>query len=106
MCQPDISMITFRWRRDFRTPWANFVLDQECVNWKALDQWVAKRAFSAFDQKSLVHPQLGKSQNAHTYRIGRLIMVGIVFPLIDGNYEMSNKPEEIHIVFPEGYQES
>ncbi|KAF7527335.1 hypothetical protein G7054_g10498 [Neopestalotiopsis clavispora] len=58
MCHADLSVVTFDWRADKRKPWPNFHLDQTCVDWNALDAWAAKRSFSIFDQKTLVHPKL------------------------------------------------
>jgi hypothetical protein len=38
--------------------------EHTCADWKALDTWAAERSFSAYDQKSLVHPQLGKGTSS------------------------------------------
>ncbi|RDA89597.1 hypothetical protein CP533_6230 [Ophiocordyceps camponoti-saundersi (nom. inval.)] len=61
MCHADLSVVTFDWLPRRRKPWPDFRVDQTCVDWEALDQWAAKRSFSIFDQKTLVHPQLGIS---------------------------------------------
>lgn len=60
MCHADLSVVTFYWHPEMRKPMPNFHIDQTCVNWDALDKWASKRSFSVFDQKTLVHPQLGK----------------------------------------------
>ena len=59
MCHADTAVVTYSWRPDTRRPWPDFSVDQTCVDWDALDSWAAERSFSAFDQKSLVHPELG-----------------------------------------------
>lgn len=61
MCNPDLSILTYDWLPNYRKPWANFTVDLECVDWEILDGWAGERAFSLFDQKSLVHPTLGLS---------------------------------------------
>lgn len=62
MCQADTSIITYNWRPNSRRPWPNFSVDRTCVDWDALDSWAAQRSFSLYDQKSLVHPEFGKSR--------------------------------------------
>lgn len=59
MCHADTSIVTFGWRPHWRRPWPNFSVDRTCVDWDALDRWAAERAFSVYDQTSLVHPELG-----------------------------------------------
>ncbi|KAJ4301949.1 hypothetical protein N0V90_004045 [Kalmusia sp. IMI 367209] len=59
MCNADFTLLTYDWLPNYRKPWPNFNVDYECVNWAILDEWAEKRVFSLFDQKSLVHPQLG-----------------------------------------------
>lgn len=63
MCHADTSIVTFDWRPNWRRPWPNFSVDHTCVDWDALDDWAAERSFSAFDQKTLVHPELGESKS-------------------------------------------
>ena len=60
MCHADTSIVTFDWKPQYRRPWPNFSIDHTCVKWEALDDWASERSFSAFDQKSLVHPELGE----------------------------------------------
>jgi hypothetical protein len=60
MCHADLSVVTFWWDPERRKPRPDFHIEQTCVNWDALDAWAAKRSFSIFDQKTLVHPTLGK----------------------------------------------
>lgn len=60
MCKADFSLLTYDWIPNYRKPWPNFKMDHECVDWKAFDDWAGERSFSLFDQKSLVHPELGK----------------------------------------------
>ena len=47
------------WKPHYRRPWPNFNVDHTCVDWEALDEWASRRSFSIFDQKSLVHPEMG-----------------------------------------------
>ncbi|PHH72496.1 hypothetical protein CDD80_4502 [Ophiocordyceps camponoti-rufipedis] len=61
MCHADLSVVTFDWLPGRRRPWPDFRLEQTCVDWGALDGWAAERSFSIFDQKTLVHPELGIS---------------------------------------------
>ena len=67
MCHPDLSVVTFYWHPEKRKPMPNFHLDQTCVDWDALDEWAAKRSFSIFDQKTLVHPKLGESLDSCSF---------------------------------------
>ena len=60
MCHADTSVVTFDWKPQYRRPWPNFSIDHTCVNWEALDNWASARSFSAYDQKSLVHPEFGR----------------------------------------------
>lgn len=84
MCHADTSVLTFDWRPNWRTPWPNFSVDHTCVDWDALDSWAAERSFSLFDQKSLVHPELG-----------------LAFPIVNGSIEDISHGPEMHIVWPE-----
>ncbi len=61
MCNADYSVITYDWLPNYKRPWGNWNVDGECVNWEKLDGWAGEHAFSLFDQKSLVHPDLGLS---------------------------------------------
>ncbi|ROW05056.1 hypothetical protein VSDG_00637 [Cytospora chrysosperma] len=76
MCHADLSVVTFWWHPEMRKPMPNFHIDQTCVNWDALDAWASKRSFSIFDQKTLVHPQLGLS-----------------FPMVDGEIQVHGTPD-------------
>ncbi|KAK4107279.1 hypothetical protein N656DRAFT_833177 [Canariomyces notabilis] len=87
MCQPDLSVVTFWWHPQKRKPMANFHLDQTCVDWGKLDEWAAKRSFSIFDQKTLVHPTLG-----------------ISFPMVNGEIEVHENPD-LPPVWPEDASE-
>lgn len=60
MCHADTSILTYTWRANWRRPWPKFSVDHTCVDWNTLDSWAADRSFSAFDQISLVHPNLGR----------------------------------------------
>ena len=60
MCHADTSVVTFEWRSNRRIPWPIFSADHTCVDWDILDSWSAERSFSLYDQKSLVHPELGR----------------------------------------------
>jgi hypothetical protein len=59
MCNADASIITYDWLPNYKRPWGNWHVEAECVDWEKLDGWAGKQAFSLFDQKSLVHPDLG-----------------------------------------------
>jgi hypothetical protein len=59
MCHADPSIVTWDWLPDYRRPFPNFAINHECVKWDVLDAWASERSFSLFDQKSLVHPELG-----------------------------------------------
>ncbi len=61
MCKADYSLITYDWLPNFRRPWGNWKIEHECVDWDRLETWAGDRAFSIFDQKSLVHPEMGLS---------------------------------------------
>ncbi|KAJ3474801.1 hypothetical protein NLG97_g9689 [Lecanicillium saksenae] len=64
MCQPDLSMVTFRWinntaqHEDKSGYWpTNFDVDtHRCANWEALDSWAGQRAFNLFDVDKLDRP--------------------------------------------------
>lgn len=79
MCHADLSVVTFWWHPEMRKPMPNFHIDQTCVNWDALDAWASKRSFSIFDQKTLVHPQLGLS-----------------FPMVDGEIQVHGGHDHDH----------
>ncbi|KAI1175804.1 hypothetical protein F4777DRAFT_548669 [Nemania sp. FL0916] len=83
MCNADLSVVTFYWHPEMRKPMPNFHLDQTCVDWDRLDEWASKRSFSIFDQKTLVHPQLG-----------------ISFPEIDGEIQVHGGHNHDHKVDP------
>lgn len=74
-CNADFSIITYDWLPNYRRPWANFKVDGECANWEALDNWAGDRFFSLFDEKSLVHPELG-----------------ISYPMVNGEPTMDSTP--------------
>jgi hypothetical protein len=61
MCKADYSLITYDWLPTFPRPWGNWAIEEECIDWEKLDAWAGERSFSIFDQKSLVHPELGLS---------------------------------------------
>ncbi|XWX00529.1 hypothetical protein V2A60_008549 [Cordyceps javanica] len=64
MCQPDLSMVTFRWinntaqHEDKSGFWpTNFDVDRHrCANWEALDSWAGQRAFNLFEVEKLDRP--------------------------------------------------
>lgn len=89
MCHADISIYTYDWIPGYRKPWPNFKVDHECVNWDILNGWAKERAFSLFDQKSLVHPELG-----------------LFFPIVNGEVETAATVGDIHLVFPDDEKES
>ncbi|TAQ89788.1 hypothetical protein B7494_g1865 [Chlorociboria aeruginascens] len=84
MCNPDTSVVTFDWIPNYRQPSPNFAIDHTCANWEMLDSWAAARSFSAYDQKSLVHPQLG-----------------LAFPMVNGSIEEIASGPEMHITWPD-----
>lgn len=65
MCQPDLSMVTFRWINNtaqhqdptkfFPT---NFDVDiHRCADWQYLDQWAGERSFDLFQVDLLDRPK-------------------------------------------------
>jgi hypothetical protein len=64
MCQPDLSMVTFRWinntaqHEDKAGFWpTNFDVDShKCANWQKLDSWAGERMFNLFDVHLLDRP--------------------------------------------------
>ncbi|KAF2236011.1 hypothetical protein EV356DRAFT_543004 [Viridothelium virens] len=61
MCHADISVFTYDWIPSYRKPLPNFKVAHECVDWELLGNWTRERSFSLYDQKSLIHPDLGVS---------------------------------------------
>ncbi len=59
MCKGDVSLLTFEWMPKERAPKPNFDIEHDCVNWDTLDNWAESQRFDIFDEKSLVHPDLG-----------------------------------------------
>lgn len=66
MCQPDLSMVTFRWinntaqHPDDNSGFypTNFDVDMHtCANWEALDSWASERSFNLFDVELLQRPE-------------------------------------------------
>jgi len=50
MCQPDLTMRSIFWREDGQSAKANNTIVHECVNWPALDDWVASHTIKATDR--------------------------------------------------------
>jgi len=93
MCNADFSIITYDWLPNYRRPWANFKVDGECVNWEKIDAWAGDRFFSLFDQKALVHPELGTNSRNTTLVILFSLTInleGISYPIIDGKIPMDS----------------
>ncbi|KAH8690237.1 hypothetical protein BGW36DRAFT_433189 [Talaromyces proteolyticus] len=61
MCKGDVSLVTFSWVPNDRAPKPNFEVEHECVNWQRLDNWAKEHRFDIFDERTLVHPELGPS---------------------------------------------
>ncbi|RAL11827.1 oxidase ustYa family protein [Aspergillus homomorphus CBS 101889] len=68
MCQPDLSLVTFRWINDTAqhpsAPGAfyptNFDVDvHRCADWGALDRWAGRRVFDLARVELLDRPYLG-----------------------------------------------
>ncbi|EED12773.1 conserved hypothetical protein [Talaromyces stipitatus ATCC 10500] len=65
MCQPDLSMVTFRWINNtaqHQDPAefypTNFDVDiHRCADWQHLDQWAGERAFDLFQVDLLDRPE-------------------------------------------------
>ncbi|KAI0197253.1 hypothetical protein EV127DRAFT_6292 [Xylaria flabelliformis] len=65
MCQPDLSMVTFRWinntaqhedKSEFYP--TNFDVDMHrCANWQHLDSWAGERMFNLFEVDLLERPE-------------------------------------------------
>ncbi|PFH58958.1 hypothetical protein XA68_12975 [Ophiocordyceps unilateralis] len=85
MCHADLSVVTFDWLPHRRRPWPNFHIDQTCIDWEKLDGWASKRSFSIFDQKTLVHPELG-----------------ISFPKVRGKIVVDEHHHDLPPVWPSG----
>ncbi|KAB8298645.1 hypothetical protein EYC80_000824 [Monilinia laxa] len=77
MCHADTSITTFKWQEGIRRPMPDFAGWHTCNNWQVLDDWATSRAFSMFDQKSLINP---------TY--------GIAFPLVNEEIDYTPPGEE------------
>lgn len=64
MCQPDLSLVTFRWindtaQHDDPTKFypTNFDVDMHrCASWEKLDQWAGERAFDLYRVELLDRP--------------------------------------------------
>ena len=89
MCHADIAVLTYDWIPGYRKPWPNYKMEHECVNRDNLNSWAKERAFSLFDQKSLVHPELGLS-----------------FPIVNGAVETAATGDNVHLVFPDNENRS
>ncbi|KAL4869528.1 hypothetical protein BDV12DRAFT_185049 [Aspergillus spectabilis] len=69
MCQPDLSLVTFRWinetaqHEDLAEFYpTNFDADLHyCADWEGLDTWAGGRVFDLFRVELLDRPRLGKS---------------------------------------------
>lgn len=65
LCQPDLSLVTFRWINNtaqHQDPSefypTNFDVDiHHCANWQHLDQWAGERAFGLFQVDLLYRPK-------------------------------------------------
>ncbi|KAI1505680.1 hypothetical protein F5X99DRAFT_404715 [Biscogniauxia marginata] len=64
MCQPDMSMVTFRWinntaQHEDKSAFypTNFDTSMHmCANWEALDSWAEERTFNLFEVDMLQRP--------------------------------------------------
>lgn len=64
MCQPDLSMVTFRWinntaQHEDKSAYypTNFDVDMHtCANWESLDAWAGQRSFDLFQVNHLLRP--------------------------------------------------
>ncbi|TGO81099.1 hypothetical protein BPOR_1352g00010 [Botrytis porri] len=63
MCHADTSITTFEWEEGIRRPMPDFTGWHTCNNWEKLDDWATARAFSMFDQVSLINPTYGEYLN-------------------------------------------
>ncbi|KAI0457086.1 hypothetical protein F5B21DRAFT_109479 [Xylaria acuta] len=65
MCQPDLSMVTFRWinntaQHEDKSAFypTNFDVDMHrCANWQNLDSWAGERMFNLFEVDLLERPE-------------------------------------------------
>jgi hypothetical protein len=65
MCQPDLSMVTFRWinntaQHEDKTAFypTNFDVDlHTCAVWQHLDSWAGERMFDLFEVDLLQRPE-------------------------------------------------
>ncbi|TGO45806.1 hypothetical protein BCON_0364g00090 [Botryotinia convoluta] len=85
MCHADTSITTFEWEEGIRRPMPDFTGWHTCNNWEKLDDWATARAFSMFDQVSLINP---------TY--------GIAFPMVNGEIDYTPPGQEgFRSIWPE-----
>ncbi|KAK7741829.1 hypothetical protein SLS53_004894 [Cytospora paraplurivora] len=64
MCQPDLSMVTFRWinntaQHEDKSAFypTNFDVDMHtCASWEVLDAWAGQRSFDLFEVDRLLRP--------------------------------------------------
>ena len=60
MCKADVSLQTYDWLDNNPRPFANFVIEHDCYNFDAIDDWAEQRAFDIMDGTTLVHPFFGE----------------------------------------------
>ncbi|KAL1311894.1 hypothetical protein AAFC00_001966 [Neodothiora populina] len=59
MCHATASLQTYSWIPDLKIPWANFTVDNICVDWEEYDGWAKTRSIDLYDPNVLRHPNLG-----------------------------------------------
>ncbi|TGO78340.1 hypothetical protein BELL_0070g00250 [Botrytis elliptica] len=88
MCHADTSITTFEWEEGIRRPMPDFTGWHTCNNWEKLDDSATARAFSMFDQVSLINP---------TY--------GIAFTMVNGEIDYTPPGQEgFRAVWPEDFE--
>jgi hypothetical protein len=58
-CSADVSLITWKWLKDYANPWPDFRGKHECRNWDDILEWANDRMYDPKTQGTLVHPELG-----------------------------------------------
>lgn len=58
-CQPDLSLLSFKWIKDYIKPFPDFRAYHTCRNWDDILEWARDHFVPSVDAHLYVHPQLG-----------------------------------------------
>jgi hypothetical protein len=61
MCHATTSVQTYSWRPELRIPFANFEVDNVCVDWDYYQDWISQHAIDNYAPNVLIHPMYGPS---------------------------------------------